>query len=100
MSRRRTGTQYVPITISIPATMLNLIEMQLKPKESRSAWIAEAISKQLNGSDWNVAIDGTPSQMFHAFKHKMEEHNVKIDVMFYNMIQENIDRATASTDEC
>jgi len=45
--RKRTGKKYVPITISLENQMINELEMELKPKESRSAWIADAISAKL-----------------------------------------------------
>jgi len=49
--RKRTGKKYVPITISLENQMINELEMELKPKESRSAWIADAIEDKLNGED-------------------------------------------------
>lgn len=51
MSRRRTGTAYVPITISITPSMKNDIEAKLKPKQSRSKWIADAIKVKLEAND-------------------------------------------------
>lgn len=47
--RRRTGTRYVPITISLQPEMVNDIEAELSRKQSRSEWIASAIEAKLNG---------------------------------------------------
>ena len=48
MSRRRTGTRYVPITISLKPSMVDNIEVELGAKQSRSQWIAKAIESQLD----------------------------------------------------
>ena len=91
MSRRRTGARHVPITIALKPSMVNDIEAQLDAKESRSAWIAAAIAKELAGeSEWNVYRDGTAMHMFNVFKAKMEKEGVRIDHMFYDMIASNI----------
>jgi hypothetical protein len=47
MSRRRTGTRYVPITISLKPSMIDEIEAKLNAKQSRSEWIAGAIEVKL-----------------------------------------------------
>jgi metal-responsive CopG/Arc/MetJ family transcriptional regulator len=47
MSRRRTGTRYVPITISLKPSMVDEIEAKLSPKQSRSQWISDAITDKL-----------------------------------------------------
>ena len=49
--RKRTGKKYVPITISLENQIINELEMELKPKQSRSKWIADAIEQKLNGED-------------------------------------------------
>ena len=49
MSRRRTGARYVPITISLKPSMIDDIEAELSPKQSRSQWIASAIDDKLRG---------------------------------------------------
>jgi len=92
MSRRRTGTQYVPITISVPATMLNLVEMKLKPKESRSAWIALAIEARLNDAD---ALENASVFDLLGWLHF---HGV-INHQMRTMLQKQHD-SKASTDEC
>ena len=47
--RRRTGERYVPTTISLKPSMVNDIEAELRPKQSRSQWIADAIATKLAG---------------------------------------------------
>jgi metal-responsive CopG/Arc/MetJ family transcriptional regulator len=54
MSRRRTGTRYVPITISLKPSMVDEIEAELSPKQSRSQFIAAAISAKLDGEHERV----------------------------------------------
>lgn len=49
MSRRRTGSRYVPITISLKPSMVDDIEAVLNAKQSRSEWIAGAIEQKLDG---------------------------------------------------
>tara|TARA_Y100000356_G_C11258054_1_gene291501 strand:- start:2243 stop:2596 length:354 start_codon:yes stop_codon:yes gene_type:complete len=51
MTRRRTGTRYVPISISLTPDTVNAIEAKLHPKESRSKWIANAIKVKLADDD-------------------------------------------------
>ena len=48
MSRRRTGSRYVPITISLKPSIVDRIEAELGPRQSRSAWISKAILGQLD----------------------------------------------------
>jgi len=91
MSRRRTGTRYVPITISLKPAMVDEIEATLGPKQSRSQWIADAITKKMNDEGaWEVVRDGSALQMFHAFKQKMSDCGVHIDLMMLEVIEKNI----------
>ena len=60
MSRRRTGTRYVPITISLKPSMIDAIEVQLGAKESRSQWIADAIQKKMD-DDENIHLSARPT---------------------------------------
>lgn len=55
MSRRRTGTRYVPITISLKPSMIDDIEAELSPKQSRSQFIANAIQSKLDGGGESIA---------------------------------------------
>jgi len=104
--RKRTGTRYVPITISMLPDMVNDIEGELGRKQSRSEWIADAITKKLAGQGWNLVDDGDAVQWFVAFKGAMDRLGVKIDTMFYQIIESNCKEArqldvetTTSTDE-
>ena len=56
MSRRRTGTRYVPITISLKPSMVDNIEVELGAKQSRSQWIAKAIDQKLSDDDGAVSL--------------------------------------------
>ena len=51
MSRRRTGKTYIPISISLPDTLVKEIEAELGPKDSRSRWIASAVEAKLASED-------------------------------------------------
>lgn len=67
MSRRRTGTRYVPITISLTPSLVNDIEAMLRPKQSRSQWIAGAIRKKLEGEDAGTLVgDASSKQLLLA----------------------------------
>ena len=57
MSRRRTGTRYVPITISLKPSMVDDIEATLGPKQSRSQWVAKAIQEKLDEDEYNPTVD-------------------------------------------
>ena len=57
MSRRRTGTRYVPITISLKPSMIDAIEVELGAKQSRSQWIADAIKDKLKLDELVVDVD-------------------------------------------
>ena len=61
MSRRRTGTRYVPITISLKPSMIDEIEVQLGAKQSRSQWIADAINTKLNDDDEYIRLRALPT---------------------------------------
>ena len=99
MSRRRTGTRYVPITISLKPAMVDEIETKLDAKQSRSSWIAEVIAKELAGEyQFNTFRDGTAMHMFNLFKEKMRRENVKIDIMFLELIEKNITDAHQGKD--
>jgi len=52
--RNRTGTRYVPITISLKPSMIDEIETVLKPKQSRSKWIAKAIEEKLSSGELDL----------------------------------------------
>lgn len=90
MSRPRSLNPSRAVSVSIPKNTLAEIDHQLGPMGSRSAWITSAIQAKLDGGDWNVVRDGTPLQMFMAFKQKMKDNDVKIDIMFLDLIENNI----------
>lgn len=62
MSRRRTGTRYVPITISLTPSLVNDIEAMLRPKQSRSQWIAGAIRTKLEGDEAGTYVSDASSK--------------------------------------
>ena len=62
MSRRRTGTRYVPITISLKPSMIDEIEAKLDAMQSRSEWIAGAIEVKLAETVLTTA-EATPVQL-------------------------------------
>ena len=96
----------MPITISMLPDMVNDVEGELARKQSRSKWIADAITKKLAGQGWNLVDDGDAVQWYVAFKSAMERLGVRIDAMFYQIIEQNCKDArdahaktTTSTDE-
>lgn len=85
MSRRRTGTRYVPITISLKPSLVDDIEAELSPKESRSQFISSAITAKLDGD--HERIEEIPSlrlcavllnrgditlELFEALRHQLK----------------------------
>lgn len=97
MSRRRAHVKHIPITISLLPSMVAQVEEKLTHKESRSAWIAKAIAKELAGeTEYNLFRDGSAMHMFNAFKAKMEREGVQVDIMFYEMIKKNIESANSN----
>lgn len=88
--RRRVNAKAVPITISLKPSMVADIEEQLTYKESRSEWIADAITAQLDDGKWSVVRDGNALQMFHAFKRKMTDEEVSIDLAFLELLENTI----------
>ena len=91
--RKRTGARYVPITISLLPAMVNDVEGELQRKQSRSMWIADAIRKKLDGDGWNLRDDGNAKQWLAAFKMAMDKFNVKIDAMFWQIIEQNVEQS-------
>ena len=67
MSRRRTGTRYVPITISLKPAMVDDIEAELSPKQSRSQYIAAAIDAKLHGGGGVTIGEASDTMLMHAF---------------------------------
>jgi len=95
MSRRRTGARYVPITISLKPSMVDEIETKLNANQSRSAWIAKAIMKELSGeAEFNTYRDGTPMHMFNLFKAKMDRHGIHIDSIMWDILEANCQAST------
>ena len=90
MSRRRVNSKYVPITISLKPSMVAEIEEQLSYKQSRSAWIANAIYNELDDGEWSVVRDGNAYQMFCAFKQKMLDEQVQLDAKLLEIIESTV----------
>ena len=71
MSRRRTGTRYVPITISLKPSMVDDIEATLGPKQSRSAWISKAITQKLEDDEHAVPLsDRSTVRLLSEIRHR------------------------------
>ena len=92
MSRRRTGKSYVPISISLPASLIEEVEVELGPKDSRSKWIARAIRSKLDDETISTTIaDASTIQLlvvlrnrglldevgFAALKALIDEHSIQ-----------------------
>ena len=48
MSRRRSADKHIPISIALPRTIVARLDQVLAYKDSRSAYVARAIKKQLD----------------------------------------------------
>ena len=73
MSRRRTGARYVPITISLEPKLIDTIESKLAPKQSRSAWIAKAIQKELRNDDGAIPLsERSTSRLLSEIRHRQD----------------------------
>lgn len=51
MSRRRSADKHIPISIALPRTIVARLDQVLAYKDSRSAYVASAITKQLDGKE-------------------------------------------------
>jgi len=51
MSRRRSADKAIPISIALPRSIVARLDQVLAYKDSRSAFIARAIEKQLDGRE-------------------------------------------------
>lgn len=94
MSRRRTGTGYKPITISLLPSLIAEIETRLSRKESRSAWIASAIEEKL-GTGTTTTRDATDKQLMYAFHNRICDCGGNNDCILLN----NLNQLRALTDE-
>lgn len=71
MSRRRTGKTYVPISISLPSSMIEEMEVELGPNDSRSKWIARAIRTKLDGETLSTTIaDASTLQLLVVLRNR------------------------------
>lgn len=67
MSRRRTEVRFIPITFSISPALLNEVDEQLRPLDSRSAWIVGAIEQRLNGGGGITMGNASDTMLKHAY---------------------------------
>lgn len=51
MSRRRSADKHIPISIALPRSVVARLDQVLAYKDSRSAYIARAIKKDLDGRE-------------------------------------------------
>jgi len=73
MSRRRTGARYVPITISLQPSVVDRIEAQLGPKQSRSAWISKAILGQLDNDNNALPLsEASTVRLMSEIRHRQD----------------------------
>ena len=72
MSRRRTGTRYVPITISLKPSMVDDIEATLGPKQSRSQWVADAIAKKMDDDDHIALAEHSIGRLLSEVRRRSE----------------------------
>jgi metal-responsive CopG/Arc/MetJ family transcriptional regulator len=72
MSRRRTGTRYVPITISLKPSMVDDIEAMLGPKQSRSQWVADAIAKKMDHDGHLPLADHSTGRLLSEIRNRTD----------------------------
>lgn len=94
MSRRRTGTGYKPITISLMPSLIAEIETRLSRQQSRSAWIAKAIEEKLS-SGTTTTRDATDRQLMYAFHARICSCGGQDDCI----LLKNLNQLRALTDE-
>lgn len=92
MSRRRTGKTYVPISISLPSSLIQEIEIELGAKESRSKWIASAIESKLY--DESTFDEASNSKLVSELAHRSVITKEMRDALY-----QVCDKIKASTDE-
>lgn len=53
MGRRRSTNKHIPMSLSIPYTLIQRLDKELQYKQSRSKWVQGAIKAKLNQEiDW------------------------------------------------
>ena len=50
MGRRRVNNKHIPMSLSIPYTLIQRLDKELSYKQSRSKWVQGAIKAKLNQS--------------------------------------------------
>ena len=63
MSRRRSADKHIPISIALPRSVVARLDQVLAYKDSRSAYIARAITKQLDGKESFSMAEVTTSRL-------------------------------------
>lgn len=94
LSRRRTGTGYKPITISLLPSLIAEIETRLSRQQSRSAWIAKAIEEKLNSNVLTMR-DASDKQLMYAFHARICTCGGRDDCI----LLKNLNQLRALTDE-
>lgn len=58
MGRRRSTNKHIPMSLSIPYTLIQRLDKELQYKQSRSKWVQGAIKAKLTQEiDWTKVTD-------------------------------------------
>jgi metal-responsive CopG/Arc/MetJ family transcriptional regulator len=66
MSRRRSVDKHIPISIALPRSVVARLDQVLAYKDSRSAYIARAITDRLNQLEASSIADAPTRQLMAA----------------------------------
>lgn len=66
MSRRRSADKSIPISIALPRSVVARLDQVLSYKDSRSAYIAQAISNRMNQLEASSIADAPTRQLMAA----------------------------------
>jgi len=72
MSRRRSADKAIPISIALPRSIVARLDQVLAYKDSRSAFVARAIEKQLDGRESFNVKEVPTSRLRMEFYHREE----------------------------
>lgn len=66
MSRRRSADKAIPISIALPRSVVTRLDQVLAYKDSRSAYIARAITDRMNNLEASSVADAPSRQLMAA----------------------------------
>jgi len=86
MSRPRSNDKNVPISVSIPLSMLQELNFKLSYNQSRSKWIQTAIKNRLNETSSDAITEKSTFILMAVLKERND-----IDPLLKIMLQKKVD---------